>query len=159
MNANSLWPDLPLAAWTDTCETLHRWTQIAGKVRLGSTPLVNHWWNVTFHLNSRGLVAPANIHNGRSFDIVFDFVDHLLRIATSDGRVESFALVPMSVADFYAEFMDRLRRLDIDIHVWTMPSEIENAVPFEQDRAHAQYDAEYVSRFRQAIVQSSPRDE
>ena len=155
MNANSLWPDLPLAAWTDTCETLHRWTQVTGKVRLRSTPLVNHWWNVTFHLNSRGLVAPANVYNGRTFDIVFDFVDHLLRIATSDGKIESFALGPMSVADFYAEFMERLRRLDIDVHIWTMPSEIEDAVPFELDRAHAQYDPEYVSRFRRVIVQST----
>ena len=155
MNANSLWPDLPLAAWSDTCDTLQLWTQIAGKVRLASTPLVNHWWTVTFHLNSRGLVAPANIYHGCTFDIVFDFVDHLLRIAASDGRVESFPLAPMSVADFYAEFMDRLRRLDIDVHIWTTPSEIENAVPFEQDRAHAQYDREYVSRFRQAIVQST----
>src|SRR5271155_4894639 len=155
MSTNSPWPDLPLSAWTDTCETLHRWTQVAGKVRIKSTPLVNHWWNATFHLNTRGLVAPANVHQGRSFDIVFDFVDHLVRIATSDGRVESFALVPMSVADFYAEFMRHLRRLDIDVHIWTMPSEIENAVPFEQDRAHAQYDPEYVSRFRRAIVQST----
>ena len=155
MNTNSLWPDLPFAAWSDTCDTLQLWTQIAGKVRLESTPLVNHWWNVTFHLNSRGLVAPANVYHGRTFDIIFDFVDHLLRHRYQRRKVESFPLVPMSVADFYAAFMDRLRRLGIDVHVWTMPSEIENAVPFEQDHAHAQYDREYVSRFRQTIVQST----
>jgi hypothetical protein len=155
MSGNALWPDLPLSAWSDTCDTLQLWTQIAGKVRLKSTPLVNHWWNVTFHLNSRGLVAPANVYDGRCFDIVFDFVDHLLRIATSGGRIESFPLVPMSVADFYAEFMGRLRRLGIDVHIWTVPSEIENAVPFDQDRTHAQYDREYASRFQQALVQST----
>ena len=42
-------------------------------------------------------------------------------------------------------FMERLHRLGIDVHIWTMPSEIPNAVPFEQDHTHAQYDAEYVS--------------
>ena len=42
MSETSLWPDLPLSAWNETCETLLRWTQIVGKVRLGSTPLVNH---------------------------------------------------------------------------------------------------------------------
>ena len=155
MSENSLWPDLPLSAWTDTCETLHLWTQIAGKVRLKSTPLVNHWWNVTLQVNSRGLVAPANINGGRSFDIAFDFVDHRLGITTTDGRIESFALAPMSVADFYAEFMHRLHRLDIDLHIWTMPSEIENAVPFDRDRAHAQYDPDYALRFRQALVQAA----
>jgi hypothetical protein len=155
MSINSPWPDLPLAAWSGTCETLQRWTQIAGKVRLASTPLVNHWWNVTLHVNSRGLVAPANVHGGRAFDIVFDLVEHRLHIATSDGRTETIALQSMSVAAFYAEFMQRLRRLDIDLHIWTMPSEIENAVLFDQDRTNAEYDPEYVSRFQKVLVQAA----
>jgi hypothetical protein len=155
MTEQAPWPDLPLSAWSDTCETLHRWTQIAGKVRLKQTPLVNHWWNVTFHVGSRGLVAPANPCAGGTFDIVFDFVDHQLRISKSDGRSEGFALAPMPVADFYAEFMRRLQHLDIDVHIWTMPSEIANVVPFDQDRTHAQYDPEYAARFHQALVQSA----
>jgi hypothetical protein len=69
--------------------------------------------------------------------------------------VESFALAPMSVADFYAAFMERLRRLGIDVHIWTMPSEIANAVPFDQDHSHAQYDAEYASRFHQAVLEAA----
>ena len=36
---------------------------------------------------------------------------------------------PMTVADFYAEFMDRLRRLGIDVHIWTMPSKRGSAEP------------------------------
>jgi hypothetical protein len=155
MAAHALWPDLPLAAWSDTCETLLRWTQIAGKVRLKQTPLINHWWNVTFFVNARGLVAPANPYAGGTFDIVFDLTGHHLHIVTSNGRLESLALVPMSVADFYTAFMERLHRLGIDVDIWTMPSEIENAVPFEQDHTHAQYDAEYVSRFRQTLVQAA----
>ena len=64
------------------------------------------------------------------------------------------ALKPMTVAEFYDEFMLRLCRLDIDVQTWTMPCEIEHAVPFEQDRSHAQYDHDYVSRFHQALVQA-----
>ena len=105
-------------------------------------------------MNSRGLVAPANPYQGRTFDIVFDFIEHRLRIATSDGRIESFALRPMTVADFYAEFMQRLGNLGIDVHIWTMPGEIENAVAFDHDRTHAQYDPVYVQRFWQALVQA-----
>jgi Family of unknown function (DUF5996) len=155
MNRRAPWPDLPLTAWTDTCETLHRWTQIAGKMRLKQTPLVNHWWNATLRVSSRGLVAPANPYAGGTFDIIFDLTGHQLHIAASDGRTESFALTPMSVADFYAEFMRRLRRLDMDIHIWTMPSEIAHAVPFDRDSTHAQYDREYASRFHQALVQAA----
>jgi hypothetical protein len=154
MSKSSPWPQLPLSAWSETCDTLHLWTQIAGKVRLAATPRVNHWWNITFFVNSRGLAAPANCSAGRIFDIVFDFVDHQLVVAVSDGT-ESIPLRPTRVADFYTEFMDRLRHLGIDLHIWTVPSEIENAVPFERDRQHAQYDPEYVARFHQVLLQAA----
>jgi hypothetical protein len=151
---NSQWPDLPLAAWSDTCDTLQLWTQIVGKVRIALTPLINHWWNATFHVTARGFAAPAMPYRGRTFDVVFDFVQHRLNIETSDGRVEALELKPMAVADFYAAFMAALRRLGIDVHIWTMPSEIENAIPFEKDRTHAQYDPVHVQKFWQAALQA-----
>ncbi len=154
MSENSLWPDLPLNAWSGTCDTLQLWTQIVGKVRIALTPLVNHWWNATFPVTARGLAAPAMPYAGGVFDVIFDFANHRLAIETSDGRGEGFALKPMAVADFYAEFMQRLRRLSIDVHIWTMPSEIENAVPFDRDRTHAQYDAAYAQKFWLALVQA-----
>ena len=58
----------------------------------------------------------------------------MLRVETSDGAIETLALAPMPVADFYRAVMERLRRLGIDVHIWTMPSEIEGAVPFEQEQ-------------------------
>jgi Family of unknown function (DUF5996) len=153
IGANSQWPDLPFEAWRETCETLLLWTQIVGKVRIACTPLINHWWNATFHVTSRGLMAPAMPYRGRTFDVVFDLAEHRLRIEASDGRAEVLALEPMTVADFYAAAMQALHRLDVDVHIWTVPSEIENALAFEQDRTHRQYDRVYVERFWQALVQ------
>ena len=150
----SAWPELPLANWSETCATLHLWTQIVGKIRLKLTPLINHWWNVTFYVTARGLTTSPIPYGTRAFEVTFDFQEHRLLIEGSDGRTESFALAPMSVADFYHEFMNRLRQLDIAVHIWTMPAEIENAVPFDQDRIHAQYDPVYVRRFWQALVES-----
>jgi hypothetical protein len=155
MSVHSLWPDLPLSAWSETCDTLQLWTQIVGKARIATTPLINHWWNATLFVTARGLEAPAMHHAGGTFDVLFDLAGDRLVVQTSDGRVEEFALRPMAVADFYAEFMHRLRRLGIKVHIWTMPCEIENSVPFTQDRIHAQYDREYVARFHQALVQSA----
>jgi hypothetical protein len=155
MTENPQWPDLPLEAWSQSCDTLHLWTQIAGKVRLATTPLMNHWWNVTFYVTSRGVAAPSNYYGDRSFDMVFDFIDHEVRIVASDGRREGLVLRPMAVADFHAEFMERLRRLGIDVRIGTMPCEIENCVRFEADRTHAQYDAAYVQKFHQALVQAN----
>ena len=155
MSENPLWPDLPLDAWSDTCYTLHLWTQIVGKVRIAVTPLINHWWNSTFLVTARGLAAPAMPYAGGTFDVIFDFANHRLVIEASDCRIESFALKPMAVADFYAEFMQRLHTLGIDVHIWTMPCEIENAVPFDQDRAHAEYDPIYAQKFWRALVQAN----
>src|SRR2546423_2640828 len=111
MEQNLSWPALPLSEWSNTCETLHRWTQVVGKVRLALAPLVNHWWNVTLYVTSRGLATSPMPYGARTFDVVLDFIDHQLVIRTSDGRAEVLALQPMAVADFYAEFMRRLRRL------------------------------------------------
>src|SRR5438067_5099626 len=155
MSTRTTWPDLPLAAWSETCDTLQLWTQIVGKVRIALTPLINHWWNATFLVNARGLTAPAMPYGGRTFDVTFDFVHHRLLIETSDGNIESFLLEPMAVADFYAEFMQRLRRLGIDVRIWTMPGEIENAIAFNRDRTHAQYDAAYAQKFWLALLQAS----
>jgi hypothetical protein len=155
VSANSQWPDLPFAAWRETCETLLLWTQMVGKVRIACTPLINHWWNATFAVTSRGLIAPAMTYRGRAFDIAFDFTEHRLRIEAGDGRVEMLPLEPMTVADFYARFMRALRRLEIEVSIWTTPCEIENAIPFEQDRTHGQYDRIYVERFRQALVHAN----
>ncbi|MGB7037026.1 MAG: DUF5996 family protein [Xanthobacteraceae bacterium] len=154
MTHNSQWPELPFSAWSGTCNTLHLWTQIAGKVRVALTPLVNHWWNATFFVTARGLAAPSMPFRDGTFDIVFDLAGHRLVIATSDGRTESFALAPMTVADFYAAFMAALRKLGIEVRIWTMPSEIEYAIPFDRDRTHAQYDPHYAHAFWQALGQA-----
>ena len=51
------WPSLPLQSWKATCETLHLWTQIVGKVRLVQSPWINHSWHVTLYVTSRGLTT------------------------------------------------------------------------------------------------------
>ena len=49
--------------------------------------------------------------------------------------------------------MDHLDRLGLATPVWTMPVEIPDAIPFEQDTRHAAYDGEQVQRFWLALVQ------
>src|SRR6266436_2381260 len=94
------WPDLSWPDWQDTGDTLHRFTQIVGKVRMALAPMMNHWWQVALYVNARGLTTSPIPYGARSFEITFDFIDHALRIETSDGAGECFALAPMSVAAF-----------------------------------------------------------
>lgn len=149
-----LWPALPFAEWQDTCATLHMWTQVVGKVRLALAPMVNHWWQVPLYVTCRGLTTSPIPYGTRSFQIDFDFIDHRLTMTTSDGAVEGFPLQPRSVAEFYAEVMGRLRALDIAVRISTMPAEVADAIPFEQDRLHAAYDAAYAHRFWRVLVQA-----
>ncbi len=153
--AAEVWPDLPLTAWQETKDTLQMWTQVVGKIRLAQTPLVNHWWNVPLYVTSRGLTTSAMPYDGRTFEIDFDFIDHQLIIECSDGATKTLALAPRSVADFYGEVMRALLELGIEVKIWTTPVEVENPIPFEQDRTHASYDAAQAARFWQILVQAN----
>ena len=148
------WPSLPLSAWRDTYATLHRWTQIVGKLRLAQAPLVNHWWQVPLYVTCRGLTTSPIPHGTRTFQIDFDFTDHRLVIQTSDGAMDSFMLQPRTVADFHALLMERLRSLGLGVRIWTMPVEIANPVRFEADRDHGAYDPDHARRFWRILVQA-----
>jgi len=149
---NETLPALPFDSWRETLETLHMWTQIIGKVRLKLCPLVNHWWNVPFYVTARGMTTAAMPYEGRAIEVRFDFIDHTLTIETSEGRVVTMPLVAESVAEFYKKFMAALAELDVTVRIWTMPREVPNPTPFEQDRAHAAYDPVAVHKFWRILV-------
>jgi Family of unknown function (DUF5996) len=148
------WPVLAYDDWAETAQTLHLWTQVVGKVRMALTPPVNHWWHVPLYVSARGLTTSPIPAGGRNVEIVFDFLEHQLRIICSDGRRELVALRPISVAQFYRETMAALARLGVRPHIWTTPCEIENPIPFERDEIHHAYDGEAAQRFWRALAQA-----
>jgi hypothetical protein len=146
------WPALPLSEWAETYATLHMWSQIVGKVRLALSPRVNHWWEVPLYVSARGLTTSPIPYERGTFEIEFDFIDHKLDIVTTGGEISSLTLVPQSVADFYAKFMEMLHSLHINTRIWKMPVEVPNPIRFDQDRTHASYDPEYAHRFWRILV-------
>jgi len=146
------WPDLPYAAWRDTCETLQLWTQIVGKIRLARTPWLNHSWHVTLYVTPRGLTTSPIPDGARTFQIDFDFVDHALRISTSDGAQQTLPLVAQPVADFYVALMQALASLGIHVAIDEMPNELPEPIRFSEDRQHKSYDPDAVRRFSQVLV-------
>lgn len=149
-----IWPSLPLEAWQDTYATLHMWTQIVGKIRLAQTPWLNHSWHVTLDVTPCGLRTPPIPHGTRTFQIEFDFVHHQLVIRTSDGALRSIALRPCTVADFCGEIMTTLRELHVPVRIHTKPNEVEAPIPFEQDHAHASYNADSANRLWCILLQA-----
>jgi len=153
-NSQTTWRELPTAAWRDTCATVQLWTQIVGKIRLTKSPWLNHSWHVTLYVTPRGLTTSPVPDGARTFQIDFDFVDHRLRIATSDGAHRDFALPGHSVASFHAATLAALAELGIAIAIDEMPNELPDPVKFSEDTAHASYDADAVGRFLQILVNS-----
>ena len=149
------WPELPYAAWKDTRDTLHLWTQVVGKVRLTLTPWLNHSWHVALYVTTRGLTTSPIPRDGGSFQIDLDFIDHVLWVRTSEGHFRQIMLRPTSVAEFYEDLMIALRELGIESHITTMPCEVTDCIPFEEDTVHAAYDADYANRFWRILLSAS----
>ncbi|WP_338828945.1 DUF5996 family protein [Bradyrhizobium sp. 27S5] len=146
------WPELPTAAWRDSCATVQLFTQIAGKIRLAKSPWLNHSWHVTLYVTARGLTTSPIPDGDRTFQIDFDFINHMLRISTSDGTERQFALAGQSVASFYAATTTNLKDLGIDVVIDEIPNEVADPIRFSQDTQHASYDADAVRRFHQILV-------
>ncbi len=148
------WPGLPYAAWRGSCETLHLWTQIVGKIRLARTPWLNHSWHVTLYVTATGLTTSPIPDGARSFQIDFDFIDQTLRISTSDGQRRQLPLAAQSVATFYAAVMSALAELGIDVKIDDRPNELPDPIRFGDDQVHASYDPDAAHRFWQVLRQA-----
>ena len=148
------WPSLPLEAWSDTCATLHMWTQIVGKIRLAQSPWINHSWHVTLYVTTRGLTTSPIPYGNRTFQIDFDFIGHEVKIQSSDGGVAGFSLQPQSVAAFYGRLQSEMGKLDLHVNINGKPNEIPDPIPFDQDETHKAYDPVYANRFWRVLVQA-----
>jgi hypothetical protein len=147
------WPPLPYDEWQDTYHTLHMWAQIVGKVALAQAPPINHSWAVAFQVTPRGLATRLLPYGRRSFTMEFDFIDHRLRIETSDGDTRSVALAPRTVADFYADVMQTLTAMALPVVIWPMPVEIPEPIRFDHDTVHRSYDPAHANRCWRILVQ------
>jgi hypothetical protein len=141
-------PELRLADWRPTKDTLHLYAQILGKIRLATTPPRNHWWNAPLYVDVRGLTTRRLHHHGTTFEINIDFVDHALVVETADGRTRSFELGGgVAVADFDARLHSALRALGVDVEIKEQPFGVPMTTPFTQDVEHAAWDRDAIERF------------
>ena len=154
ISSRTAWPRLRVEEWTETRDTVHMWTQVVGKVRLAHAPLLNHWWQATLHVSPRGLTTGAVPHRGGLFDVELDFVEHRLRLRSSNGEERLVGLSSRPVADFYEETIAALRGLGIEATIDVRPNEVDPAIPFDQDDQHTTYEAEAAQLFWRQLVQA-----
>jgi hypothetical protein len=146
-----LFPPMPLASWQDTKQTLHRFCQVIGKLRLAASMRRNHWWNVPFHLTGRGITTRpmGQVDGNPIFTIDFDFIDHQLHIHTLDGRAVTVPLQGQSVASFHHQTLQGLAGLGIAVAIaHPYPFDLPDADrPFADDTTHASYDPAWARRY------------
>jgi hypothetical protein len=142
------WPPLDYAGWTPTRHTIHRYAQTVGKIRMALTPYRNHWWHVTLYPGTRGLTTgPMPVADGRSVEILFDFVDHRMVITTSTGESRSFDLHDgLACSDFYSQLFGALAALGVEVNIHPAPFDLKGPL-LSEDREHDAYDSEAVERF------------
>jgi hypothetical protein len=152
--ASPAWPELHYAESRETYSALHLWTQVVGKIRLATTPWLNHSWHVALYVDARGLTTSPMPYDARSFELRFDFLEHVLECVVTDGRSASVPLMPQSVAHFKTAVMAMLADLDIQVSIRDQPCEIEDAIPFSADRAQRDYDRDAAERLWRALCQA-----
>ena len=148
------WPVLSYEKGKDTYATIHMWTQIVGKINLAVAPWINHSWHITQHITPTGFSTFEMPYKNKNFQIDFDFINHKLKVITSDGEIRDFDLEGKSVADFHRKIFEMLRELGIDLKIYSMPVEMENPIPFEKDTKNSTYDKEEARALHQALLKA-----
>jgi hypothetical protein len=145
-------PPLPLDEWEDTKETLHRYCQIAGKVRMEYSPYRNHWWHVTLYVTTRGLTTGPIPYGRTIFDISFDLRENRLVVTTSEGGAFSFALDDLCVAEFYRRLFEGLGSLGIYASINTKPFDLDDEYTLDNNTYNCTCDENYVKRFHRVLA-------
>lgn len=153
---SAAWPALPLEGWRETKDTLHRYCQMLGKVRLALAPFRNHWWHVTLYVTTDGLTTGAfPLPDGRTAELRIDLRNHAVRLVDSVGeRREFFLGHPFACADFHDQLIGALSSLGITADIDMRPYDLHGPA-FAEDYDNDSYDAEAVSRFGQILRTSA----
>ncbi|HEX6710272.1 MAG TPA: DUF5996 family protein [Rubrobacter sp.] len=145
-------PPLPLEKWEESKETLHRFVQVVGKIRLTYAPFMNHWWHVTLYVSPRGLRTSPIPYGHTTFEISFDLLDNRLVVWTSEGGGFSFALDDLAVADFYRRLVDGLGTLGINVAINTTPFDLDDEQTLDENVFNCVCDREYVGRYGRVLA-------
>ncbi len=144
-------PALPLEEWEDTKETLHRYCQIVGKIRMELSPYRNHWWHVTLYVTPRGLTTGPIPYSAGTFDISFDLLDNRLVVTTSEGGKFGFAIDNLPVAEFYGRLIGGLRSSGVEISINTEPFKLDDEHTLAENTYHCSCEQSYVHRYHRVL--------
>jgi Family of unknown function (DUF5996) len=152
------WPDVDYERWTDTCDTLHAYTQLLGKLAVVLAPPEPELQHAALRLTARGwetLALPAPDGSG-AIVAALDLHRHEALVEHSAGAVSRVALTPdRAVADVAREFLDAVCDLAGPVTIDPTPQEVPWSVPLDEDREHKRYDPGQVASYFAAATQAA----
>ena len=151
------WPQLDVARDSPTFALLHLAAQMLGKIRIAHAPWTNHGWHVALQPRANGLeTLPTAAGDGRTFTLVLDLCRHAIVLWVSDESREELPLNAGTIAALHSRLVAMLEQHGLPSTFNGMPSEIEGAVPFAEDKAPRPYDRDSADRLRETLAAILP---
>ncbi len=152
------WPELPYAAWHETCDTLHAHTQVLGKLAVACAPAEPELQHAALRLSARGWETgplPAPDGSG-AFVAGLDLHTHEAFAEHSDGQASRVALTPdRPVGEVTRELLDAIRAMAGPVVIDPKPQEVAWSVPLDEDTEHHRYETDRVADYFAAATQAA----
>ena len=151
------WPMLDPGRDHETLAVLQLAAQMLGKIRVAHAPWTNHGWHVALQPRANGLeTLPTASGDGRTFTLMLDLCRHAIVLWASDEAREEVPLNAGSISALHSRLVAMLERHDLPSSFSGRPSEIEDAIPFADDKAPRDYDRDSADRLRWALAAMLP---
>lgn len=151
-------PSVNYSDWSETCDTLHAFTQILGKLAVAMAPPEPQLQHAALRLTARGLETnplPAPDGSG-SIVAVLDLHTHEAVVEHSNGLGDRVPLYPdTSVAEVTKGLVAMVSSLAGDVEIATNPQEVHWTISLDEDEQHRIYDPKIVSDYFIAATQAN----
>lgn len=147
------WPAVSYADWSDTCDTLHAYTQVLGKLSAALAPPEPQLQHAALRLTARGwetMPLPATDGSGWLV-LVLDLRSHEAVVEHSSGVTARIPLLPVRPAgEVTRDLLAAVRRHAGQVQFDPTPQEVAWHVPLDADDEHAHYDPAQAAAYFQA---------
>jgi hypothetical protein len=155
---SSEWPVLSYDRWSATCDTLHAYTQVLGKLAVRLAPPEPQLQHAALRLTARGwetLPLPAPDGSG-ALVVALDLRTHMALVEHNGGRVRQVALTPdRTVGEVTRELLAEISDLVGAVEIDPTPQEVSWSVPLDEDDEHKRYEPDQVANYFVAATQAA----
>ncbi|HWF56383.1 MAG TPA: DUF5996 family protein [Solirubrobacteraceae bacterium] len=155
---SSEWPAVSYAQWSETCDTLHAFTQVLGKLAVALAPPEPQLQHAALRLTARGWeTAPLPAPDGSgAFAVTLDLRRHEAVVEHTSGPEQRTALGPdRPVGEVTREILAAVGRVAGGVTIDPTPQEVPWTVPLDEDDEHRHYDPDQVAAYFAAATHAA----